>query len=188
MKKLLWRLLIFTIVGGTILMAVGKGAIGSFNVVSNNADITAAGLPPLRSEVTSVKIDERDKRGEINVSLIVDLDVGDPDNIASDMVAIFIWGRTELKPLVCGPDYPPNLCVQRWVKITWVTPKNADGDSYPIATIGLDQMAIDRLSEQDIHSYEELDKFFKHIAEESNGTALFYQEYPAVPEPFTGFK
>ena len=146
------------------------------------------GLPPLRSEVTSVKIDERDQRGEINVSLIVDLDAGDPDNIVSDMVAIFIWGRAKLKPLVCGPDYPPNLCVQRWVKITWVTPKDTAGDSYPITTIGLDQLAIDRLSERDIHGYEEFNKFIKHIAEESNGTALFYQEYPAVPEPFTGFK
>lgn len=142
-----------------------------------------ADLPSLKGQVKDVNIDP--KLGEINVALVVKK-TDTQDDVAADTIALYKWGRAKLPPLVCGDDYPPNLCVQRWVKVTWVFEQ--DGKYYPVLTIGLDQMGIDRLIEKDPRGYEELNAFLLDIKEKSNGTGLFYDEYPVPPEPFTGFK
>lgn len=166
-----------------VIVAVSFTAYGNYQ--KDDGIGADQNLPPLKGEVPYVDVDLQ--KGEVNVALIVK-DTDSMDDIASDTITIFKWGREKLPPFVCGPDYPPNLCVLMWVKITWVTTNGSSQELYPLLTIGLDQIGIDRLLVEQPQGYDELKAFLQDIAERSNGTGLFYQEYPAPPQPFTGFK
>lgn len=141
-------------------------------------------LPPLKGQINDVDIDL--KLGEINVALVVK-ETDTQDDIAADMVAIYKWGRGHLPPYACGPGNPPNLCVKMWVRITLVVSNNT-GDLYPMTTIGLDQVGLEKLAREDPQGMEKLSAFFEKVSQESNNSNISYEEYPAPPPPFEGFK
>lgn len=175
-----------------IIVAVGFTAYGNYQKDDGIGD--DQNLPPLKSLKTipagGLSIDLQS--GVIQIALEISRQADDAD-VANDIVEIYRWGRSYFKPVLCGPEHPPNLCVVGYVDIVLVgrqdiiTTDGRDEGYVTIVEMGLNQIQIDRMLRHPPTDFEGLIDFQTQVAEETLGTGGWIQAFDP-PLPFTGFK
>lgn len=175
-----------------IIVAVGFTAYGNYQ----KDDGTGAdqNLPSLKSlkTIPAGGLDIDLKSGVIQIALEISKQANDAD-VTSDIVEIYRWGRGYFKPVLCGPEHPPNLCVVGYVDIVLVgrqdiiTTDGRDEGYVTIVEMGLNQIQIDRMLRHPPTDFEGLIDFQTQVAEETLGTGGWIQAFDP-PLPFTGFK
>lgn len=177
-----------------IIVAVGFAAYGNYQANDKTEYNEGQQFPKLTS-LKTIPIGGLDINTENSlVQIALEISLRDnPDNFVPDIVEVYRWGRSHFKPVLCGPEHPPNLCVVGYVDIVLVgrqdiiTTNGRDQGYVTIAEMGLDQIQIDRMLRHPPTDFEGLMDFQSRVAEETLGTGGWIQAFDP-PMPFTGFK
>lgn len=161
-----------------VIAAVGFAAF-RFYQSGQNPDGGISALPALKTikPVPDGLIIDL-KRKEIGVALVVS-STASYDDIASDVITVYRWGREQFSPLLCGPLAPPNMCIDGRVLIYLVTPAKVPSTQGTaevyVKVIGmwLDQQYIEVLLTNPPQTLDDLGAFHEFAYKDSLGTGAY---------------
>jgi len=192
LRKFFRLILLISLLGGLFTVTARYG-VPSYEV-PKPPRLEEAGLPPLKTlkPIPVGGLDINLKSGGVQIALELDRQANDAD-LTSDIIEIYRWGRGYFKPVLCGPEHPPNMCVVGYVDIVLVgredifTP-TGQGEGYvTVVEMGLNQIQIDSLLRDPPANFDKLLEFLSQVAEKTLGTEGWIQAFDP-PTPFTGFK